>query len=184
MRRWTPTHTGPVGGVPVRPRRTHAPINHQMGDRLAVAHFSSGRPDTSLRHPHAGQARRSRGRRNLGCRGRGPGSAPARAGPERHWRERRGPPASGGLGNRGAIRTRLFCTDREHGGTQAVSCRAGSPREPWSEGSKVLVPQNRQPVELSADDGRLPEPASSLAPGPVGRRLSHRKVLDPRIDLH
>jgi hypothetical protein len=58
---------GPVGGVPVRPRRTHAPINHQMGDRLAVAHFSSGR---------------------LGARppppvGRGLAAAPAARGPER-----------------------------------------------------------------------------------------------------
>jgi len=52
--------------------------------------------------------------------GRGPTTATAPAGPERHWRKRRGPPAGDGLGNRGAIRARLRCTDREHGGTRAV----------------------------------------------------------------
>ena len=63
-------------------------------------------------------------------------AAPAR--PERHCRERRGPPAGDGLGNRGAIRAGLRCRDREHGGTQAVSRRSGSPREARSEGPKVL----------------------------------------------
>jgi hypothetical protein len=82
----------------------------------------------------------------------GPGPAPlalpkspvllacaASVGPERHWRKRRGPPASDGLGNRGAIRARLRCKDREHGGTRAVSRRTGSPREPRSEGPRVLL---------------------------------------------
>jgi len=63
-----------------------------------------------------------------------PGTATAPGGPERHCRERRGPPASDGLGNRGAIRASGLCTEREHGGTQAVSRRAGSPREARSEG--------------------------------------------------
>jgi len=62
----------------------------------------------------------------------------ARAGPERHCRERRGPSAGDGLGNRGAIRGLPVCRDREHGGTQAVSRRLGSPREARSEGPKVL----------------------------------------------
>jgi hypothetical protein len=66
-------------------------------------------------------------------------SEAAPAGPERHCRERRGPSAGDGLGNRGAIRAGLLCTDREHGGTQAVSRRSGSAREAWSEGSKVLA---------------------------------------------
>ena len=35
----------------------------------------------------------------------------------------------------------FFCTEREHGGTQAVSRRTGSPREPRSEGPRVLVLQ-------------------------------------------
>ena len=47
-------------------------------------------------------------------------------------------------------------TDREHGGTQAVSRRTGSPREARSEGPKVLFQQNRQPVEFSADEGCFP----------------------------
>jgi len=38
-----PWPTGPVVGHPIRPRSLHASINHQMGDRLAVAKFSSGR---------------------------------------------------------------------------------------------------------------------------------------------
>ena len=82
----------------------------------------------------------------------GPGPAPlalptnpgllaeaAPAGPKRHCRERRGPSAGDGLGNRGAIRASSRCTDREHGGTQAVSRRPGSPREAWSEGPRVLL---------------------------------------------
>ena len=63
----------------------------------------------------------------------------APVGPERHCRERRGPSAGGGLGNRGAIRAGLLCTDRKHGGTQAASRRSGSPREARSEGPKVLL---------------------------------------------
>ncbi len=55
-------------------------------------------------------------------------------GPERHCRERRGPSTGDGQGNRGASRARLLCTDREHGGTLAVSRRTGSPREARSEG--------------------------------------------------
>ena len=38
------------------------------------------------------------------------------------------------------IHAGLLCRDREHGGTQAVSRRAGSPREARSEGPKVLSP--------------------------------------------
>jgi hypothetical protein len=34
----------------------------------------------------------------------------------------------------------LSCTEREHGGTQAVSRRTGSPREARSEGPNVLLP--------------------------------------------
>ncbi len=71
--------------------------------------------------------------------GRGPAAATAPAGPERHWRKRQGPSASDGLGNRGAI-LGLPCTDREHGGTRAVSRRSGSPREPRSEGSAGAAP--------------------------------------------
>ena len=55
-------------------------------------------------------------------------------GPERHCRERRGPSAGDGLGNRGATRARLPCMEREHGGTRAVSRRSGSPREARREG--------------------------------------------------
>ncbi len=54
-------------------------------------------------------------------------------------RERRGPSAGDGLGNRGAIRAHVLCTDREHGGTQAVSHRPGSPREARREGPNVLL---------------------------------------------
>ena len=75
----------------------------------------------------------------------------APAGPERHWRKRRGPSAGDGLGNRGAIRARLPCTDREHGGTRAVSRRTGSPREPRSEGPRALLQQNQHAAEFSAD---------------------------------
>ncbi len=64
----------------------------------------------------------------------------APAGLERHWRKRRGPSAGDGLGNRGAIRGLPISRDREHGGTQAVSRRTGSPREPRSEGPKVRLP--------------------------------------------
>ena len=54
--------------------------------------------------------------------------------PRATCRERWGPSAGDGLGNRGAIRARLLCTEREHGGTHAVSRRSGSPREARSEG--------------------------------------------------
>jgi hypothetical protein len=80
----------------------------------------------------------------------------APAGPERHWRKRRGPSAGDGVGNRGAIRGRLPCTDREHGGTQAVSRRTGSPREPWSEGPRVLLQPlcHRTSASPSTSSGR------------------------------
>ncbi|MCI0407193.1 MAG: hypothetical protein L0191_01300, partial [Acidobacteria bacterium] len=42
----------------------------------------------------------------------------------------------------------FLCTDREHGGTRAVSRRIGSPREPRSEGPKALLQQNQHPVEF------------------------------------
>ncbi len=104
----------------------------------------------------AGEGSKSRGGPRLVCPrsrdglpdrdgGRGPATATAPAGPERHWRKRRGPPAGDGLGNRGAIRARLPCTDREHGGTRAVSRRTGSPREPRSEGPRALLQQNQPP---------------------------------------
>src|SRR3970040_2029455 len=64
----------------------------------------------------------------------------APAGPERHGRKRRGPSASDGLGNRGAIRAAVLCMDREHGETQAVSRRTGSPREARSEGAEGVAP--------------------------------------------
>ena len=80
-------------------------------------------------------------------------SKAAPAGPERPCRERRGPPAGDGLGNRGAIRARLLCMNREHGGTQAVSRRPGSPREARREGPKVLVQQGQHPISFSADAG-------------------------------
>src|SRR3990170_4822021 len=92
-------------------------------------------------------------RRNWFAAGRGPATATAPAGLERHWRKRRGPSAGGGLGNRGAIRARLPCTDREHGGTQAVSRRRGSPREPRSEGPRVLLEQKQRPMKFSANEG-------------------------------
>ncbi len=57
-------------------------------------------------------------------------------------RERRGPSAGDGLGNRGTIRAGILCREREHGGTQAVSRRSGSPRWARSEGPKVLLQQN------------------------------------------
>ena len=67
-------------------------------------------------------------------------------------RERRGPSARGGLGNRGVLRAPLLCTEREHGGTQAVSRRTGSPREARSEGSNVLpaIPTFRALVRCEA----------------------------------
>ncbi len=65
-------------------------------------------------------------------------SSAAPAGLERHRRKRRGPSAGDGLGHRGALRAHGLCTEREHGGTQAVSRRSGSPREAWSEGPTVL----------------------------------------------
>jgi hypothetical protein len=61
------------------------------------------------------------------------GMAVTRVGPERHCRKRRGPSAGGGLGNRGAAHA-FLCIGREHGGTQAVSPRSGSPREARREG--------------------------------------------------
>ena len=74
-----------------------------------------------------------------GTAGRSLATTTAPAGPERHWRKRWGPSAGDGLGNRGTIRGLPVCRDREHGGTQAVSRRSGSPREPRSEGPKVLL---------------------------------------------
>ncbi|MGH7424459.1 MAG: hypothetical protein ACREJ1_12390, partial [Candidatus Methylomirabilales bacterium] len=47
----------------------------------------------------------------------------------------------------------IHCTEREHGGTQAVSRHSGSPREARSEGPKVLWRQNQHPVEFSANEG-------------------------------
>ena len=100
--------------------------HHSIKKEAAVAKFSSGR---------------------MGARPPPPVALPttpallaeaAPAGPERHCRKRRGPSAGDGLGNRGTIRAGLLCTDREHGGTQAVSRRSGSPREAWSEGPRVL----------------------------------------------
>ena len=61
------------------------------------------------------------------------------------------------------------CTEREHGGTRAVSRRSGSPREAWSEGPRGLVPKKRQPAELSADEGRLPKPVLRSTTGRAGR---------------
>src|SRR3989304_1108300 len=86
----------------------------------------------SVRSPMSDVAKGKEG----GPFGGGPPPETAPAGPERHWRKRRGPPAGDGLGNRGAIRARLRCTDREHGGTRAVSRRTGSPREPRSGGPR------------------------------------------------
>jgi hypothetical protein len=82
---------------------------------------------------------------NWSASGRGPAPTTAPAGPERPCRKRRGPSAGDDLGNRGAIRARFPCTEREHGGTQAVSHRPGSPREAWSEGPRVLLPQHQPP---------------------------------------
>ena len=92
--------------------------HHFIRNEGAVAKFSFGRLG-SRPPPPVGQ---------------GPATATAPAGPERHCRERRGPSAGDGLGNRGAIRASSRCTDREHGGTQAVSRRPGSPREARREG--------------------------------------------------
>jgi len=78
-------------------------------------------------------------------------------GPERHWRERRGLSAGDGLGNRGVIRARLPCTDREHGGTRAVSRRSGSPRD------------RRVP-------GSCGEARSEGRAGAVRKRGTHRKM--------
>ena len=81
----------------------------------------------------------------LSPRGLGEWVWAAPAGPERHWRKRRGPSAGDGLGNRGAIRAGPLCRDREHGGTQAVSRRIGSPREPGARGRGCcLRKQNSQ----------------------------------------
>jgi hypothetical protein len=77
-----------------------------------------------------------------------------------------GPPACGGLGNRGAAHASL-CMGREHGGTQAVSRRSGSPREAESEGPKVQL---------------LPSPgnvARSLQVLPSGRPREGR--IDPHL---
>ena len=49
------------------------------------------------------------------------------------------------------IHAGLLCRDREHGGTQAVSRRSGSPREARSEGPKVLFGS----VLTEAVNGRL-----------------------------
>jgi len=84
--------------------------------------------------------------------GQGPATATAPAGPERHWRKRRGPSAGDGLGNRGAIRASSRFTDREHGGTQIVSRRPGSPREPRSEGPRVLL---EHLIELLLSDSTI-----------------------------
>jgi len=108
----------------------------------------------------------------------GPGPAPlalpqtpvvlaeaAPAGPERHCRERRGPSAGDGRGNRGAIHAGLLCRDREHGGTQAVSRRSGSPREARSEGPKVLLLF----LERTQASFRLPRPSPRRTIAGLGR---------------
>jgi len=78
------------------------------------------------------------------------------------------PPAGDGLGNRGAIRARLGCTDREHGGTQDVSPRTGSPREPQSQGPRVLLLFVADASQMSpASEGT---PSSLLATSDVGPR--------------
>ena len=127
---------------PVRPRRINAPF---IGNNRLRNSPAGSRASASATREPAREANPEEGGNCLACGG-GPASATAPAGPERHCRERRGPSAGDGLGNRGAIRAGLLCTDREHGGTQAVSRRTGSPREPPSEGSKVL------PVGLRTSD--------------------------------
>ena len=126
--------------------------NNSMGRSGAASYFRAerivGQQDG---HPHLRSAPAAGPRPPANQVPPGPGPAPlalpktpvllawaAPARPERHCRERRGPPAGDGLGNRGAIRAGLRCRDREHGGTQAVSRRSGSPREARSEGPKVL----------------------------------------------
>jgi len=110
--------------------------HHFIRNEGAVAKFSFGRLG-SRPPPPVGQ---------------GPATATAPAGPERHWRKRRGPSAGDGLGNRGAIRASSRFTDREHGGTQIVSRRPGSPREPRSEGPRVLL---EHLIELLLSDSTI-----------------------------
>ena len=122
---------------PVRPRRINAPF---IGNNRLRNSPAGSRASASATREPAREANPEEGGNCLACGG-GPASATAPAGPERHCRERRGPSAGDGLGNRGAIHGRLPCTDREHGGTRAVSRRSGSPREAWSEGPKVVLTQ-------------------------------------------
>jgi len=136
----TPSPTGPVVGHPIRPRRLHAPFHQERSSGGEILLRADGRPASATRWP-------IRGTPAANQVPPGPGPAPlalpqrpvllawaAPAGPERHCRERRGPSAGDGLGNRGAIRAGLLCRDREHGGTQTVSRRPGSPREARREG--------------------------------------------------
>jgi hypothetical protein len=135
--------TGPVVGLPIRPRRLHAP-SHPGGESGGeILLRADGVPASATRWPRVPADERD-----------DPSSASrtpivsflpaAPASPERHCRERRGPPACGGLGSRGAIRARLPCRDREHGGTQAASRRTGSARKAWSEGLKARLLLSRR----------------------------------------
>ena len=122
-------------GSPARPRTINAPFikNNRLRNSPAGGRVSASTTREPVRGGNSGEGG------NLFAFGRDPATATAPAGPERHWRKRRGPSAGDGLGNRGAIRAGLLCRDREHGGTQAVSRRSGSPREAQSEGPKVLL---------------------------------------------
>jgi hypothetical protein len=122
---------GLLGRNPVLPRRA----NRGAAGWPPPPALRSGGGTPAARKPSSAGSRPSSPRPPAGTRL----AWAAPAGPERHCRKRRDPSAGDGLGNRGAIRGRLPCTDREHGGTRAVSRRTGSPREARSEGPKVLV---------------------------------------------
>ncbi len=127
---------GTIPWVGLVQRRSSAP-SESWGSRTATPTRAAlrrrdpGRTQTRLRRVQARLPSPSQRHPSCFCR-----AAPA--GLERHCREQRGPSASDGLGNRGEIRARFPCTDREHGGTQVVSRRSGSPREARSEEPKVL----------------------------------------------
>jgi hypothetical protein len=152
--------------------------HHSIKKEAAVAKFSSGRMGARP-PPPVGLSGGPRPAANRVPPGPGPAplalpTAPiaraqaAPAGPERHCRERRGPSAGDGLGNRGAIRAGLLCRDREHGGTQAVSRRSGSPREAQSEGPKVLLFLLGRAREASDRTRRAGEPRGASRRVPTG----------------
>ncbi len=124
--------TGPVVGQPIRPQRLHAPFHQETNSGGEILLRADGRPASATRWPNVNMPRPSNRRgeqiRPAGCPC--PGNSACR--PRATLAE-----AAGSLGRRRPGKPRrdpcFPCTNREHGGTRAVSRRRGSPREARSE---------------------------------------------------